>query len=1145
MEKYSANYAYTNHNFTIQNIKGVKLMNSMYYPIFCVLKNILHRGSPTIMSSYLQSKLGQINMSPEFNDILVLIDKDVPKWKSTIKGDDDNNQYPAKDFYEKYIPKYLKEYIFIQQLILPEVPFTDIIGQENKKFANQQVDFYLPQAKLVIEIDGQQHKKDDITRFNDGYRDEFLRSYGIEIVRISTTELFNKDIIFQGKIEDIKSRLDQFKGLLNYYKLQYKTPEYYEVNKQKFLTSTAVMRFQTLILSLLEKGIINITDSDWNFNILCREVGDFAEIAVEDIFIWLEHLCKLKKIQFKRPRVNIHCNKSAVKFKYKSNYVNVDFSILKRWTDEDMNNPKILFVRTDYYDRVNYFRVSTSDPIKYSIIEEGEDSDVPTLEFFLENIFGFDEFRPGQLPIIISALGCNDTIGLLPTGSGKSLCYQLSALLQPCISFIVCPIKSLMYDQKDNLDRYFITHTNFISSDQSASEKRKIGMDFESGKYFFVWISPERFQIQEFRDYLGKLNKERTMALAVIDEVHCLSEWGHDFRTSYLNLVRTIRDYCPSTWFLGLTATASSFVLEDLKVEFDIVSKNIKTLSSFTRKELKFHVIHDKGTNSEDKKLNLYSLLSDMSNDNSVLEVDGDNTKSGLIFTLFKNGKSGCYKLSNDLSSEFNSHVKWYSGEVPTVREKNEKMVYDSIPVMDNESFDKYKMKTQSDYKENLFPLLVATKAFGMGIDKKNIRYTVHYGIPSSLEALYQEAGRAGRDRQPADCYVLYSKETLSKDKRDKLFDPNTKIDEIRDISKKQGYEGRDVLNNFFLWLSNNQGIEEEAKLIKGIYSKYGEPNKVKLVKCKEFGYSISFSEIQKAIYRLSIIGIVQDWTIESWNKGHQIIKVVFTDFTEESMTDGLLNYINRYDKEFVLDRRYKDDSKYGRYSNIYYDDSISNAEKLFLILVEWTYENIIYNRRQSIKNIYELCENFTDGETFKNEIEKYFKFTDKSYILDSIAQNPRDYIIWFDIFYNTVSGTYDINKKRRLIDKKEVEDIKGSISRLLESYRYNTGLNFISGIVRLILDDYENQDGKTRLESAFQQIVDYDQESKLSILDMTLKLKYLFSEKATIELSKLLCEYYPDKVIKIYDEFNDSYSLGITLEDSLNKLKSIGVWFS
>lgn len=197
------------------------------------------------------------------------------------------------------------------------------------------------------------------------------------------------------------------------------------------------------------------------------------------------------------------------------------------------------------------------------------------------------------------------------------------------------------------------------------------------------------------------------------------------------------------------------------------------------------------------------------------------------------------------------------------------------------------------------------------------------------------------------------------------------------------------------------------------------------------------------------------------------------------------------------------------------------------------------------MKNIFELCENYTDSESFKEEIERYFKFTDKTYILDNIAHNPKNYEDWFEIFYSRSNEARETKKQIRLIDIKDVEDIKGSLSRLLESYRYNTGLNFISGISRLILNDYDNQDGKMRLESAFQDISNYDEKMKLEILDMTLNLKHLFDEDNIMELSKLLCENYPEHTINIYEKLKDSYSLNINLEDSLKKLKNIGGWIS
>ena len=211
----------------------------------------------------------------------------------------------------------------------------------------------------------------------------------------------------------------------------------------------------------------------------------------------------------------------------------------------------------------DYFRVSTTEPINYNITDE----DKLVLEFFLDNIFDKPSFREGQFPIISNALNRKDTIGLLPTGGGKSLCYQLPCLLQPSINFVVCPIKSLMYDQNDNLIKTLVTNVSFITSDLEADERREIEVNFEQGRYLFVWISPEKFQIPSFRDKISAIVANFSIAYAVVDEVHCLSEWGHDFRTSYLNLAKTIDKLSPKDEkgegkikFIGLTATASVHV---------------------------------------------------------------------------------------------------------------------------------------------------------------------------------------------------------------------------------------------------------------------------------------------------------------------------------------------------------------------------------------------------------------------------------------------------------------------------------------------------------------------------------------------------------------------------------------------------------
>lgn len=1133
MEKYSANYSNTNHNFVIQNIEGKKI-ESKYFPIYCILKNILQRGCPTLMSEYLQDKLGAIHMEEDFNHPYVLIDNNSPEWVGTIKGDNDRGYYPARTFFEKIIPEYLMDYSYIQQLILPEAYINDITGEDTQRFLNQQVDFYLPQARLVIEIDGQQHKK-DAARISDKERDKHFQEFGIVTVRIDTFDLENRNNKFIKKIDEIKHRLSEYARSLVYYGRQAGFP-FKNIRDEKILTrlrATAIIRFQILVLSLLEKEHIKLTDKKWIFNILERDIDDFESLAIEDLFLWIENLCRLNKVEFKRPKVLIKKCLEYGDFDFSGEVINIDFSLMKRWTDENELYKKVIFIRTDYYGSNNYFKMSTSDPINYKIIQDGKNSDIPILEFFLKNFFGFDKFADGQLPIIINSLMGEDTIGLLPTGGGKSLCYQFVCLLQPCVSFVVSPIKSLMYDQKENLDRRYITNTNYISGDQSAVEKKKVSKEFADGKYHIIWISPERFQIKEFRDFLDKLNKELTIAFAVIDEVHCLSEWGHDFRTSYLNLSRTIKKYSPSTRFLGLTATASVNVLKDIMVEFEVSMDNVKTLLSYTRPELSFKVIKDSGEDRSNKKIMLKNLLRKMDNDNEVFKIDGNNTKSGLIFTIFKNGDQGCYQLSQELSREFNMPVEYYSGEVPAITTYFNNLRHTS-PVMDKRDFEKYKQKVQKEFKNNKFPLLIATKAFGMGIDKSNIRYTVHFGIPGSLESLYQEAGRAGRDKEPADCYVLYSEECAAREEVNKLYDINTTVNEIDIIQKKYGKSGRDILGNFFLWLSNNKGIDYELKLILKVFKKYAKPNTTRIIKCRDLGDS--FSNVQKAIYRLSLVGVVEDWVIENWDSNSGVLEVAFCDFNYEYMLNEMLSYIGKYDKEFSLDfsdSNIKD--KYKEYISIFKDKEIESYEKVFRLLLKWNYDNVVYNRRQSMKTIADLCGNFTDGEEFKQSIESYFKFTESSYVLDHISQNPDDYSKWFEVFYNTEK------KKQRMLDIKEIRSLRNNLSRFLESFRYNTGLNFISGIVRLLLNEYQDQDGKPRLESSFEQINTFDSEAKLNILCEVLKIGKIMDLQNKNYLGELLCRYYQGEELAIYDALKDYNSLDIILKNSSERLKRVG----
>ena len=919
--------------------------------------------------------------------------------------------------------------------------------------------------------------------------------------------------------------------------------------------ATAIIRFQLLILELLENGLLSL-NKDWDFEIFSRDILGFEKIAIEDLMIWFSHILKLHKIEFEKPKISITRIKSLSEFSNNKS-IKIDFSLTKRYTDEFQINPNIIYVRTDYLDEYlyfkkgdsrdnlkfnsfvayDYFKISTTNTIKYKLKFGTKETDENSLLFLLWNIFlqnneslDFKElrFREGQLPIIANALSKNDTIGLLPTGSGKSVCYQLSAILQPAISFVVCPIKSLMYDQKADLDSASFSRIAHISSDDDGEDKDKIQNDFAQGKYFFIFISPERFQLKTFRQYFSSVNKEFNIAYAVIDEVHCLSEWGHDFRTSYLNLSNAIQRHTTDFNWIGLTATASLNVLKNIQIEFGIKQENVKTPVDYTRKELEFIVIDDKNNKLNEIKTQLQNLKEEI----GALEENGKDSKCGIIFTPTVNGRNGCYPLSLKLSEHFQTNVRFFSGRVPTVEKK---------PIMGDKKFDEYKKSVQKDFKNNEFSLLTATKAFGMGVNKGNIYYTFHYGIPGSMESLYQEAGRAGRDRtkfvsKKAKCFVLLSKSNddavLSQ-----IWDRDTNLSQINKLQRKTS---GDINTNLFLFSLGLDVISKEFEVIKKLFSLFAVSNK-KNIRIK--GYDIGSNKVKTevAIYRLSQLGVIEDWTISDFFRGGTF-EVDFSNFTEEIIKESLLNTIRQYDKEFSFDL-IKKNEKYSTYKKIL--DAPTNyslIDKYILILLQWSYDNFAYNRRQSLKNIYEYCCNFADGaittDEFKLRLENYFKFTQKSYLLQHIAENPKDYKKWFEVFYQ-IEENILVDK---FINRRQQESLRDNLSRFLESYMHNTGLDIISGLLRLQLNDYENTDGRYRFEASLEKIQYFETVDKDFIIDQILKVGQELSNNNKSYLAESLYKFFnsQDFLLQTTKSLGDSFSIATLVEQANKRLKTI-----
>ncbi|MEH7331097.1 DNA helicase RecQ [Neobacillus drentensis] len=326
----------------------------------------------------------------------------------------------------------------------------------------------------------------------------------------------------------------------------------------------------------------------------------------------------------------------------------------------------------------------------------------------LQSHFGYNSFRKGQEQAIQSVLDGNNTICVMPTGGGKSICYQIPALALQGTTIVISPLISLMKDQVDALNQVGIPAT-FINSSLSFNEAYERMRNAQLGKYKLLYIAPERLESREFIEDL--INME--IPLVAVDEAHCISQWGHDFRPSYRHIQQMVRTLPQRPIVMALTATATPRVREDICRLLDINEENT-VITGFERENLSFSVI--KG---QDRLKFLLDYLKK------------NETEAGIIYAATRKNVDQLYER---LRKENINVARYHAG-----------------------MGDAERAREQDRFLEDKASVMVATSAFGMGIDKSNIRYVLHFQMPKNMESYYQEAGRAGRDGLPSECTLLYS----------------------------------------------------------------------------------------------------------------------------------------------------------------------------------------------------------------------------------------------------------------------------------------------------------------------------------------------------------------------------------------------------
>ena len=351
------------------------------------------------------------------------------------------------------------------------------------------------------------------------------------------------------------------------------------------------------------------------------------------------------------------------------------------------------------------------------------------LQNILKTYFGYDEFRNGQDKLIESIIEGRDALGIMPTGGGKSICYQLPAIALDGITIVISPLISLMKDQVDSLNELGI-NAAFINSTLDNGEFLQILEGIRGNSYKIVYVAPERLNTDSFIN----LVKDISISLVAVDEAHCISQWGHDFRPSYLEIPRFINSLKQRPAVAAFTATATKEIIKEIKRLIGLRNP-IEVTTGFDRPNLYYQVL---------KVSNKSKFLIEYLNENF-------KTESGIVYCATRKSVESLVKILNDKGF---SAVGYHGGMNSEERQNN-----------------------QDEFILGNKRLIVATNAFGMGIDKPDVRFVIHYNMPKNMEAYYQEAGRAGRDGEKSDCILLYSASDIVKQK---LMIQNDDIDPKR-----------------------------------------------------------------------------------------------------------------------------------------------------------------------------------------------------------------------------------------------------------------------------------------------------------------------------------------------------------------------------
>jgi ATP-dependent DNA helicase RecQ len=937
------------------------------------------------------------------------------------------------------------EFRFLKEVLIPALGFPLIdylrlqpelttLGLDRREFLNQRADFSLDTGrglKLIIEVDGSQHDEPP-QQLLDQKRDAASLEQGWKTWRVRTCRL-----------DDTEALKVEFKGLLgNAWGLEARiaTPRSPELLSCVW-GATVVSRIQFLLLEALRHGVLT-WDESWRIAVVEADT-QIARQALEDFQDWFGRLRQLFG-ETKVPEI------TAVEMSPENNpQLIIDISAIQPHKARLNTDAPLAWSRPANF----------AGPITRRKFSTGILATVPPDESivtsFVQDLLRKPSLREGQLDIISRILMRQDVVGLLPTGGGKSLTYQLCGLLLGGLTIYVSPLKSLLQDQKERFLALGIDLVQEISSALPVAAIQQADNLLATGGLRFLLIAPERFLVEHFRQQLAQfIGGSGEISQVVVDECHCVSEWGHDFRPAYLSLGRIVRErtqrYGISAPLVALTGTASSIVLADVRRELGVNEQAIVRARRMDRPEIKLTCEKLGGKQKEQRLKQIVRSFFD----NEMSETDGL-----LIFSRFIVGPDGVMGITASVMAVApQGTFRFFSGSEPdwkkyatfALRKKAANITANDIEcarpswTLDHQGnpleWEEIKAKVQSDFISRLpgnYQVLISTNAFGMGIDKPSIRSVIHYVTPQSPEAYYQEVGRGGRDRKAAEAILLFSDEFPQT--TDQILDPGASIDDAKQIydefERKHRFQGGDFIRTFYFHQNTFSGQRQEISAIIQLLENLRQL--INQQAAPIFGYtSGSENKMEYGIVRLIILGVLSDYTKDYNAKQFSLTLNLDWEAIRDDPHELANYYAERY-RTYV--QRYLVSLKTDVAQKITAAETVLEIEQATAqTLVNFVYDQIERKRRQASRQMLELARiGAQDSGRFKEMLINYLQVSEKfTKDLESLAQGEATRT-WDDLLKSVDS-------------RDDLAELHGACQRILESYPTHSGLLAISATTRL-----------------------------------------------------------------------------------------------